>query len=26
MQIACQVGSVVVLQRNERIKKGGALP
>jgi len=26
MRIACQVGFVVVLQRNERIKKGGALP
>ncbi len=24
--VACQVGSAVVLQRNERIKKGGALP
>jgi len=24
--VACQVGSAVVLQRNERRKKGGALP
>jgi len=24
--IACQVGSAIVLQRNQRIKKAGALP